>query len=45
MSLIALTKVLTGTQPTGHLPVTVRTADLQHTLCPYGSGIGYPAHH
>ncbi|SBT41676.1 glycoside hydrolase family 3 protein [Micromonospora auratinigra] len=42
VSLTALTDVLTGGQPVGRLPVTVRTPDGSRVLYPYGSGIGYP---
>jgi beta-N-acetylhexosaminidase len=41
-SLRALTNMLVGTAaPTGHLPVTIPTADGSATLFRYGSGIGY----
>jgi beta-N-acetylhexosaminidase len=41
VSLAALTEVLTGAQPTGRLPVTVRTLAGDQTLFPYASGIHY----
>lgn len=41
-SLSALSNALTGAaRPTGHLPVTIPTADGSATLFGYGSGIGY----
>ncbi|MFC0003906.1 glycoside hydrolase family 3 protein [Micromonospora siamensis] len=42
VSLAAVTNTLTGTQPVGRLPVTIRTPDGKKVLYPYGSGIGYP---
>lgn len=41
VSLAALTNTLVGTEPTGRLPVTIRTPDGAQVLYPYGSGIGY----
>ena len=37
----ALANTLTGTEPTGKLPVTVRSVDGSTTLFGYGSGIGF----
>ncbi|MCI4065151.1 glycoside hydrolase family 3 protein [Micromonospora sp. R77] len=42
VSLAALADVLVGGEPTGRLPVTVRTPDGTRVLYRYGSGIGYP---
>jgi beta-N-acetylhexosaminidase len=44
VSMKALANTLTGTKPTGKLPVTIRSADGTSTLFKYGSGSGY-AHH
>lgn len=41
VSVSALAATLLGTDPTGHLPVTVPTADGTGTLVPYGTGLGY----
>ncbi|HEY1573582.1 MAG TPA: glycoside hydrolase family 3 N-terminal domain-containing protein [Pseudonocardiaceae bacterium] len=41
-SLLALANAIVGTaEPTGHLPVTIPTADGTGTLFPYGAGSGY----
>ncbi|MGC1213964.1 MAG: glycoside hydrolase family 3 protein [Micromonospora sp.] len=42
VSLDALADTLVGTEPTGRLPVTIRTPDGTRVLYRYGSGIGYP---
>ncbi|SCG40520.1 beta-N-acetylhexosaminidase [Micromonospora halophytica] len=41
VSLAAVADTLVGAEPTGRLPVTVRTPDGTRVLYPYGSGIGY----
>ncbi|MGW5669279.1 glycoside hydrolase family 3 protein [Micromonospora sp. NPDC003776] len=41
VSLAAIADTLVGTEPTGRLPVTVRTPDGSKVLYPYGSGMGY----
>jgi beta-N-acetylhexosaminidase len=41
VSVTALADTLLGTDPTGHLPVTVASAAGDQTLFPYGSGTGY----
>jgi beta-N-acetylhexosaminidase len=41
VSIDALTATLVGTNPTGRLPVTIRTATSDRILFPYGSGSGY----
>jgi beta-N-acetylhexosaminidase len=41
VSMHALANVLTGTKPTGRLPVTVPTLDGSGTLLGYGSGLHY----
>jgi beta-N-acetylhexosaminidase len=43
VSLAALTEVLVGGEPTGRLPVTVRSLAGDQVLLPYGSGLGYSA--
>lgn len=44
VSMKAVANTLTGTKPTGKLPVTIKSADGTSTLFRYGSGSGY-AHH
>jgi beta-N-acetylhexosaminidase len=41
VSVTALADTLLGTNPTGRLPVTIRTADGSQVLFPYGSHLGY----
>ncbi|TDP97892.1 glycoside hydrolase family 3 protein [Labedaea rhizosphaerae] len=41
VSMNALANTLTGTEPTGKLPVTIRSADGTTTLFKYGSGSGF----
>jgi beta-N-acetylhexosaminidase len=41
VSLTALTEVLVGGEPTGRLPVTVRSLAGDQVLFPYGAGIGF----
>ena len=40
-SLAALADTLVGVEPTGRLPVTIRTPDGAQVLFPFGSGMGY----
>ena len=41
VSIAALVDTLLGANPTGRLPVTVRTPDGTRVLFPFGSGKGY----
>lgn len=41
VSLVALADTLVGAEPTGRLPVTVRTPDGTQVRYPYGFGLGY----
>ncbi|HEX3778870.1 MAG TPA: glycoside hydrolase family 3 N-terminal domain-containing protein [Pseudonocardiaceae bacterium] len=43
-SLTALANAITGTAPTGHLPVTIPTATSSGTLFHYGSGLSHYGH-